>query len=213
MMLKLQVFVVKANIEVGSSYWEISSLQAVSAHKWRSIIRHSGVSQERETQCKQVVDLRKRINPPLEKDCFGNMVYLTSATASVEELLDRGLGWAALQIRKLVSSQTNENCRSFAYDWVRNVKNLKLGIGSKVDGDTILIASSPRFEVYNKDFGWGKPIAARSGLSSSFNGKLTLFPGSNEGSFDVQATLRSDVLVNLLADVEFLEHVTTILHD
>ncbi|XP_010515389.1 PREDICTED: uncharacterized acetyltransferase At3g50280-like [Camelina sativa] len=199
----------KANSEVGSSDMVISSFQAVSAHMWRSIIRHSGISQERETQCKLVVDIRQRINPPLEKDCFGNMVYLASAVTTVEELLDRGLGWAALEIRKLVSSQTNENCRSFAEDWVKNVKNLKLGIGSKVDGDTIAIASSPRFEVYNKDFGWGKPIAARSGPSSSLNGKLTLFPGINEGSIDVQATLRSDILVNLLADVEFLEHVTT----
>ncbi|XP_010426570.1 PREDICTED: uncharacterized acetyltransferase At3g50280-like [Camelina sativa] len=199
----------KANSEVSSDL-VISSLQAVSAHMWRSIIRHSGLSQERETQLELVVDLRQRINPSLEKDCFGNMVYLATAVTTVEELLDRGLGWAALEIRKLVSSQMNENCKSFADDWVRNVKNLKLGTDSKVDGDTIVIASSPRFEMYNKDFGWGKPIAARSGPSSSFNGKLTLFPGINEGSIDVQATLRSDVLVNLLADMEFLEHVRLI---
>ncbi|XP_010426574.1 PREDICTED: uncharacterized acetyltransferase At3g50280-like [Camelina sativa] len=201
----------KANSEVDSSddLGIVSSLQAVSAHMWRSIIRHSCVCREQETYCKLVVDLRQRVTPPLEKDSFGNMVYITSATATVEELLDRGLGWAALQINKLVRSQTNENCKSFAEDWVRNVKNVKSGLGSRVDGDTIVIASSPRFEVYNKDFGWGKPIAVRAGPSNSISGKLNLFTGINEGSIDVQANLWSDVITNLLADVEFLEHVTT----
>ncbi|EOA24030.1 hypothetical protein CARUB_v10017245mg [Capsella rubella] len=198
----------KANSEVASNDQGISSLQAVSAHMWRSIIRHSGVSREQKTHCKLVVDVRQRVNPPLEKDCFGNMVYLAPATTTVEELLDRGLGWAALKIRNLVSSQTSENCKFFAEEWVRNVNNLRAGIGSKVDGGTIVIASSPRFEVYNKDFGWGKPIAIRAGPSNSISGKLTLFQGISEGSIDVQANLWSDVIVKLLADVEFLEHVT-----
>ncbi|CDY30596.1 BnaAnng03710D [Brassica napus] len=199
----------KANSEVGSSDMNISSLQAVSAHMWRSIIRHSGLTGEGETHCKVVVDLRQRVNPPLEKDCFGNMVYITPATTTVEELLGRGLGWAALQISKLVSSQTNENCKAFAEDWVSNVKNLKTGVGSRMAGDTVLVSSSPRFDVYRNDFGWGKPVAVRAGPGNSISGKLVLFPGIDEGSFDIQATLWCDVLVSLLADVEFLEHVTT----
>ncbi|XP_010503697.1 PREDICTED: uncharacterized acetyltransferase At3g50280-like [Camelina sativa] len=199
----------KANSELGSSELKISSVQAVSAHMWRSIIRHGGLSREKETHCKVAVDLRQRLNPPLEKECFGNMAYLPSAIATVEQLLDRGLGWAALQINKVVKSQTNENCKIFAADWIKNVKNLKLGVGGRVAGDTIVIASSPRFEVYNNDFGWGKPIAVRAGPGNSISGKLVCFPGIDEGSIDVQATLWSDVLVNLLADVEFVEYVTT----
>ncbi|KAJ0253690.1 Uncharacterized protein HA466_0113320 [Hirschfeldia incana] len=199
----------KANSEVGSSDMTISSLQAVSAHMWRSIIRHSGLAAEGETHFKVVVDLRQRVDPPLEKDCFGNMVYITTAIATVEELLGRGLGWAALQISKLVSSQTNENCKAFAEDWVRNVKDLKTGVGSRMSGGTVLVSSSPRFDVFRNDFGWGKPIAVRAGPGNNISGKLVLFPGIDEGSFDIQATLWCDVLVNLLADVEFLEHVTT----
>lgn len=198
-----------ANREVGSSDITISSLQAVTAHMWRSIIRHSGLSGEGEARCKVVVDVRRRVNPPLEKDCFGNMIYIQPAIATVEELLNRGLGWGALQINKLVNSQTNENCKTFAEDWARNVKNLKRGVGSRIVGDSVLVASSPRFEVYNNDFGWGKPVAVRAGPGNDINGKLVLFPGIDEGSIDVQTTLWSHVLVNLLADVEFLEHVTT----
>ncbi|KAJ0230456.1 Uncharacterized protein HA466_0308090 [Hirschfeldia incana] len=199
----------KANNEVASCDITISSLQAVTAHMWRSIIRHSGLSGEGETHFKVVVDVRRRINPPLEKDCFGNMIYIQSPTVTVEELLDRGLGWAALQISKLVSSQTNEKCHKFAEGWVKNVKNLKTGVGSRMVGDSVLVGSSPRFKVYNNDFGWGKPIAVRAGPGNNINGKLVLFPGTDVGSIDVQTTLWSGVLGNLLADVEFLEHVTT----
>uniref|UniRef100_A0A1J3J0J2 Putative acetyltransferase n=1 Tax=Noccaea caerulescens TaxID=107243 RepID=A0A1J3J0J2_NOCCA len=201
----------KANSEVGSSDMAISSLQAVSAHMWRSVVRHSGLSREGETHCKVAVDLRQRLNPPLEKECFGNMVYSTPvpATTTVEDLLDRGLGWAALQINKLVRSQTNEKLKSFAEDWVRNVKKLKSGVGCRMGGDdTILVTSSPRFQVYSNDFGWGKPIGVRAGPSNKTNGKLVVFPGTEEGSIDVQTTLWSDVLMKLLADVNFLEHVT-----
>lgn len=199
----------KANSEVNSSDMNISSLQAVSAHMWRSIIRHSGLSLGEETYCKVPVGLRQRLNPLHDKDSFGNMAYVVPAIATVEELQDRGLGWTALQIRKLVSSQTNESCNNFAEEWVRNVKNLKAGVGSRKAGDTIVVSSSPRFDVYNNDFGWGKPIAVRAGPGNSISGKLVLFPGIDEGSIDVQATLWCDVLASLLADVEFLEHVTT----
>ncbi|CAH2064504.1 unnamed protein product [Thlaspi arvense] len=198
----------KAYGEVGSSDLKLSSLQVVTAHMWRSIIRHSGLSREGETHCEVAVDLRHRLNPPLEKECFGNMIYLSPARATVEELLDRGLGWAALRINELVRSQTNEKLKTFAEDWVRNVKILKSGLGSKMDGDTIVVASSPRFEVYNNDFGWGKPLAVRAGPGNSISGKLVLFPGIEEGSIDVQATLWPNVLVNLLDDAEFLENVT-----
>ncbi|CAA7019452.1 unnamed protein product [Microthlaspi erraticum] len=198
----------KANSEVGSSDMTISSLQAVAAHMWRSIIRHSGLRREGETHCKVVVDLRQRLNPPLENNCFGNMISTAPATTTVEELLDHGLGWAALQINKFVRSLTNESLKSFAEDWVSNVKNLKSGLGSRMVGDTLVVASSPRFDVYNNDFGWGKPIAVRSGPGNSINGKLVLFQGVEEGSVDVQTTVWSHVLVKLLADVEFTEHVT-----
>lgn len=53
-----------------------------------------------------------------------------------------------------------------------------------------------------------KPIAARGGPGKSISGKLVLFQGIEEGSSDVHATLWSDVLVKLLADVEFMENVT-----
>ncbi|KAL1226065.1 putative acetyltransferase [Cardamine amara subsp. amara] len=194
----------KANDEIASIELKVSSLQAVVAYLWLSIIRHSGLNREEETQCKVAADMRQRLNPPLEKECFGNVTDLTTATTTVGELLDHGLGWTALQISKTVRSQTNQSYKSFEENWVRNVKIPKTGSGSRIADNSLIVASSPRFEVYDHDFGWGKPIAARAGPANGIGGLLVMFRGVEEGSIDVHATLNtslwSDVLVNVLGN-------------
>ncbi|XP_019085730.1 PREDICTED: uncharacterized acetyltransferase At3g50280 [Camelina sativa] len=197
----------KVNCEIGSSDHIVSSLQAVSAHMWRSIIRHSGVNREEKTRCVVAVDLRQRLNPPLVKECFGHVIYNALATTTVGELQDHGLGWAFLQINNMLRSLTNEDYTTYADDWVREMKIQKLGLGSKMTRDSVIVSSSPRFEVYDCDFGWGKPIAVRAGPSNMFSGKLVLFRGIEEGSIDIHAFLLSDILVKLLADVEFLANL------
>lgn len=130
------------------------------------------------------------------------------ATVTVGELLDNQMGWAASQINKMVRSQTDEKFKTFAKNCVGDVKIPKKGCGSPKVFDSVVMSSSPWFDVYGNDFGWGKPIAARAGPGNSMRAKLVLFQGFKEGSIDVHATLCSHVLVKLLADVEFLENVT-----
>lgn len=45
----------------------------------------------------------------------------------------------------------------------------------------------PRFYVF--DFRRGNPTAARSGPANKFARKLTLFPGAEKGSIDIEACL------------------------
>ncbi|KAG7548369.1 Transferase [Arabidopsis suecica] len=200
--MKISDLKAKANYEIGTMDLKISSLQAVVAYLWLSIIRHSGLNREEETQCKVTADMRQRLNPPLKKECFGNVTNLATATTTVGELLDHGLGWTALQICKTVRLKTNESYENIAKNWVRNVKRPKTSVGSRLANNSLIISSSPRFDVYNHDFGWGKPIAARAGPADGTGGMLVMFRGVEEGSIDVHATLNSslwsDVLVNLL---------------
>ncbi|CAH8305733.1 unnamed protein product [Eruca vesicaria subsp. sativa] len=198
----------KVNGETVLSDHKVSSLQAVSALMWRSIIRNTGLNREEEVRCIIAVDLRQRLNPPLEKECFGHVIYNAIAKTTVGELQDHGLGWTALKIGNMLRSLTNEDYRNFAQDWVRDVKIPKYGGGSRMGGDTIIVSGSPRFEVYDNDFGWGRPVAARAGPGNSISGRLVLFRGIEDGSIDVHATLSSDLLASLLADVELLENVT-----
>ncbi|CAH2064497.1 unnamed protein product [Thlaspi arvense] len=123
---------------------------------WRSIIRHSGLNREDEARCIVAVDLRKRLNPPLEKECFGNVAYNAIGKTTVGELRDHGLGWAVLQINKMLRSLTNDDYRTYAEDWARNVKiRIFGGGGSRKAGGSIIVSGSHWFEVYDIDFGWG----------------------------------------------------------
>ncbi|CAH8277367.1 unnamed protein product [Arabidopsis lyrata] len=181
---KISDLKVKANYEIGTMDLKISSLQAVVAYLWLSIITHSGLNREEEMQCKGAADMRQRLNPPLKKECFGNVTNLATATTTVGELLDRRLGKTALQISKTVKVETNESYENIAKNWVRNVKMPKTSVG-RLAKNSLIITSSPRFEVYNHDFGWGKPIAARAGPANGTGGMLVVFRGVEEGSIDV----------------------------
>ncbi|CAA7056872.1 unnamed protein product [Microthlaspi erraticum] len=190
----------KANDEAGPG--KISSLQAVLAHIWRSILRNSGVNREEETHCRVPVDMRLRLEPPLEQECFGNVSQTGIAATTVGELLDHDLGWAALLINNMVGSQKNETFKTFAESWVKN--DNQIGFGS----NSLVVTSSPWFNVYSNDFGWGKPVAARAGPPSP-NRRIVVFQGAEEGSLDLQICLPPQVFVTLSKDVEFLQYVYT----
>ena len=126
-----------------------------------------------------------------------------TATTTVREMLNNGLGWAALQINKTVGSQTNEEFRGFAEKWVKKPKIPNHAAVS----NSIIVASSPWFNVYGNDFGWGKPIAVRAGPGNTSDGKLIVYPGIEEGNIEIQTCLSSLVLEKLSSDEEFLKHV------
>ncbi|CAH8281016.1 unnamed protein product [Arabidopsis lyrata] len=193
--LKLEA---KANDEADQ---KISSIQAVLAYIWRSMIKHSGMSQEEETHCRLPINMRQRLNPPLEEVCFGNVSQTGIATVTVGELLEHGLGWAAMQIKNMELSQTDEKAKEFAENWVKNIK-IPVSVGSK----DLVVTNSHRFDVYCNDFGWGKPIAARAG-PPYLNGRLVVFKGIEQESLDFQACLLPQVVEKLLKDVEFNEYV------
>ncbi|XP_019094539.1 PREDICTED: uncharacterized acetyltransferase At3g50280-like [Camelina sativa] len=196
--LKLEA---KANNEADQ---KISSIQAVLAHIWRSMIKHSGMSREEETHCRLPINMRQRLNPPLEAECFGNVSQTGIAPVTVGELLDHGLGWAAMQINKMEMSQTDEKAKELAEKWVKNIK-IPVSVGSK----DLVVTNSNRFDVYCNDFGWGKPIAARAG-PPYLNGRLVVFQGIDQESLDFQACLQPQVVAKLLNDVEFNEYVNIV---
>ncbi|CAH8387316.1 unnamed protein product [Eruca vesicaria subsp. sativa] len=193
----------KANGEVGVGSDVISSFQAVVGHTWRAIIRSSDLNPEEVIHCKLAMDIRQRLNPPVGKECFGNMVGLATTTTTAGELVKNGLGWAGLQLNKTVGLQTNEELRRFAENWVKNPK-----IPNRVVvNDSLTVTGSPRFDVFENDFGWGKPIVVRGGPGITGHGKIITYPGTEKGSTEIHTSLWSHVLDKLLVDEEFLQHV------
>ncbi|KAK6164702.1 hypothetical protein DH2020_001566 [Rehmannia glutinosa] len=55
----------------------------------------------------------------------------------------------------------------------------------------------------------GKPVGVRTGRANSFNGRITVSGGLEEGSLEIEACLFAETLSVLAGDVEFMEFVTS----
>ncbi|KAF3632340.1 putative trihelix transcription factor GT-3b-like [Capsicum annuum] len=109
----------KENTEMGVK--SISSLQAFLAHLWRAINRCRKHDAEEEVVINIIVaGTRSRLNPPLPEGYFGNAIHYKKVKTNARELLENGLGWAAMRINKMVVAQNSEEVVKMYKDWVEN---------------------------------------------------------------------------------------------
>ncbi|KAM1362344.1 hypothetical protein PS1_027705 [Malus domestica] len=200
----------KANAEMGTN--NISSLQALMAHHWRAITRCGHLNPDQVISYRVAVGLRQKLKPPLPKEYLGNALQGVSVKSTACELLQHGLGWAALHINKTIASLTAEEVKKTLKDWVNApliLSNMRSNIPTSTSTVSLLIGSSPQFNVYGNDFGLGRPVAVRSGAANKMNGKIAVFPGAEEGSIDFEVCLLPETLHAMAEDAEFMEAVAT----
>ncbi|WCJ31241.1 HXXXD-type acyl-transferase family protein [Euphorbia peplus] len=203
---KLVTLKAKANSEVGmENSVVISSLQSVLAHIWRAVVRNRGWKQEQETKLLLQIGFRGRLHPEIPDGYFGNAIYGQTVTLKAREVIEKGLGFVALQINKMVSGYTEEKARDSIESWI---KDPEFPTMSELIRDALAASSSPRFNVYGNDFGWGKPKAVRSGPGNKFDGKVTVFPGLKQGSMDIEVCVSHEVLEAMGKDCEFMNAIT-----
>ncbi|XP_026385429.1 protein ENHANCED PSEUDOMONAS SUSCEPTIBILTY 1-like isoform X2 [Papaver somniferum] len=190
----------KANSEACTN--KISSLQALSALVWRSVTRVLGVHEEQETACRLLVNDRLRLNPPLSINYFGCCAGSVTGITTSRELLGHELGWAAWLLHEAVASRTDDKVRQWLNVWPKNPSFLPV---RRVPGQAMVsIGSSPRFDMYGCEFGWGKVIAVRSGSSVNYSGNVWLYPGrEGGGSVDLELCLPQETMSALESDEEF----------
>ncbi|KAH7520207.1 uncharacterized acetyltransferase At3g50280 [Ziziphus jujuba] len=191
----------KANSEMNTD--KISSLQALLAHLWVSVTRNRNLHSDEEVTYMIIVGTRGRVEPKLADEYMGNSVLFGLVKSKAGELAKNGIGWAAWKMNRVIALQTSEEVRKFLVDWEKCPKLPR--VGERIDNTKCVTGSSPRFNVFGNDFGWGKPIAVRSGPGNKSDGKLTVFPGAEEGGIDVEACLSPETLQALAGDTEFVK--------
>ncbi|OMO73651.1 Transferase [Corchorus olitorius] len=196
----------KANAEVGTN--NISSLQALLSHIWRSVIRNTtNCDGDVETGCVIAIGTRHRFQElPGNGNYFGNAMMGGFVTMKSKELLNQGVGNAAWQINKTIATMTEESIKKFLASWTASPRLVTMD--SRKNKYVLVTNNSPRFNVYGNDFGWGKPIAVRSGMENKSDGKITLYCGAKEGSIDIEACLPLQTLEAMATDQEFMDTVT-----
>ncbi|RZC64856.1 hypothetical protein C5167_008541 [Papaver somniferum] len=197
----------KANEECNTKHAQISSFQALSALVWRSITRARHFTSDRKTDCRLAIDNRLRLNPPLSENYFGNCVQSVCGTTTAGELLEHGIGWAALLLHEAVKEHTNEKIRGSRDEWMRKPYILKMG--PLLDDASVLMGNSPRFDIYGCDFGLGVAVAARCGFANKFDGKVTSYRGlTGIGSVMLEVCLPPESMSALESDAEFMDAVS-----
>ncbi|KAJ7951034.1 putative HXXXD-type acyl-transferase family protein [Quillaja saponaria] len=195
----------KANSEMSTE--KISSLQALLGHFWQCVTRNRSLDPNQEVKYKLLVGTRHRLELPPQY--FGSAAIVRIVKTTAGELLKQGLGWASWEIHKVITSQTSVEVRRDLEDWVQfpvlpRVTDLVLHAG-----DSLATGSSPRFNVYGNDFGWGRPLAVRSGNGNKSGGKITVFEGEEEGSIQFEVCLSTETLQALEDDADFMATVST----
>ncbi|CAL5211039.1 unnamed protein product [Lathyrus oleraceus] len=162
-----KILQVKSNINAKiDSTIKISSLQALLTHVWCSFVRSKQFDPEEETHNICLIGVGPRIVPPLPEGYFGNSIIGCIVTMKAGDLLkEDGVCNGAWEMNKLIASHSNEKIKNKYESWLKNPNIIRPS--SKPNNNFILISSSPRFDVYGNDFGWGKPVAVRSSTTSS----------------------------------------------
>ncbi|KAK9698958.1 hypothetical protein RND81_08G143600 [Saponaria officinalis] len=193
----------RANKEADTD--KISSFQALSALCWRAIVRANGLCHDEITNCRLAANNRARLNPPLAQGYFGNCINIVKTSTTVAELHENSLGWAALLLHQTVANHRHEVVQEHVDGWIRSPYVYQLPLDSK----SVMMTSSPRFNMYGNEFGIGKAVAVRSGCANKFVGKVTTYQGYEEGgSVDLEICLPPDSMNALESDPEFMDVVS-----
>ncbi|XP_043710146.1 uncharacterized acetyltransferase At3g50280-like [Telopea speciosissima] len=198
----------KANEECKTNTSTISSFQALSALVWRCVTRaRRHLPSHQKTSCRLAINNRPRLNPPLSPDYFGNCVQTVSATVTVEELLSHEIRWVAWLLHEAVNGHNDSKVRGWLEGWMASPFIYQLS--NFFDPCSVMMGSSPRFNMYGCDFGWGKAEAVRSGFANKFDGKVSSYPGRHGvGSVDLEVSLPPECMSALESDPEFMDAVS-----
>jgi hypothetical protein len=204
---KEKIMQLKSKVNAKTSTIKISSLQALLTHLWCSVIRSKQFDPQEEVHNMFIaIGVRPRFVPPLPEDYFGNAIISCVVKMKAGELLEEGgLCKGAREMNKVIASHSDEKLKNQYESWLRNPTFV--GQVSTTNNNLLLIiSSSPLFDVYGNDFGWGKPVAVRSAYK--INGFVSVFAGREEGSIDLQVCLPYKILQAMENDCQFMDVVS-----
>ncbi|KAJ3678616.1 hypothetical protein LUZ60_002419 [Juncus effusus] len=143
---KLKKLVAKKAEETETSF-HCSTIVVTFAYIWVGYVQAKGYENTK-TVCFGIpADFRARIEPPIPTEYFGNCVVFPAALSQVSDLIQEdGIFFAAKAIGKAIEKIN---------DSLKDVLSSK----GKFKGVPVIgVAGSPKFRVYEIDFGIGKPV-------------------------------------------------------
>ncbi|KAF7819270.1 spermidine hydroxycinnamoyl transferase-like [Senna tora] len=163
----------KLRKEASDESRKYTRFEAVSGHLWRSACKARQHEYEQATLVRVSGDIRNKVKPPLPQNYAGNAV-LRSVTRNViaGDVMSKPLGYAAGKIREAIELLKDEEFLRDQLDLiatVEDVNSLRKGFhsvgctsaltrASYFGNPNLILGTWMSMEVYDADFGWGKPL-------------------------------------------------------
>lgn len=128
-----------------------TSFEVVTAHIWRSWARSLNLPPNQTLKLLFSVNVRNRVKPSLPSGYYGNAFVLACAQASVEDVAEKGLGFATMLVKRAKDRVDDE--------YVRTVVETVSQSRACPDSVGVLIVSQwSRLGLDRVDFGIGRPV-------------------------------------------------------
>ncbi|XP_021726693.1 BAHD acyltransferase DCR-like [Chenopodium quinoa] len=179
-----------------------STFQALSSHLWRAVTKARELKPEEPTVFTIFADCRKRVDPPMPESYFGNLIQAIFTGTAAGLLLGHPPEFSAGMVKAAIGAHDNAAIDKRCKEW----EDKPIIFQYKDAGmNCVAVGSSPRFKVYDVDFGFGKPERVRSGANNRFDGMVYLYPEKDGGKgIDVEISLETKAMDNLERDKKFL---------
>lgn len=165
-----------------------TTFESLLGHLWKCITRARGFqNEEEETRALVAVNARKRLNPPIPKEYFGNVMCHACPHSTIKDLLVQPLSFAAGLVHEAIKKVNNDYVRS-ALDFIELQQRNPVQIARTnrtVLTPNLSVTSWVNLPLYKLDFGFGTPIFAGNPFIP-FEGLVILAPSyMKDGSIDV----------------------------
>ncbi|KAI5068511.1 hypothetical protein GOP47_0016856 [Adiantum capillus-veneris] len=184
-----------------------TSYEVICAHLWKHVSMARQRPSHEPTNFFVLANCRTRLKPPLPSTYFGNAIWFDICSSSIGKICSESLHATSSRIHDTVVAIMQDSLVGFR-NWVEIPGNdlLEAIFPHIPKGTGINVASSPRFPVYDVDFGWGRPSAVRSAKVPG-DGEVVLFSGNpklDRRDVEFCVCLPKDALQSLLKDPKFL---------
>ncbi|KAH8492354.1 hypothetical protein H0E87_021789 [Populus deltoides] len=182
-----------------------STFQSLAVHMWRHVTQARQLKPEDHTVFTVFADCRKRVDPPMPESYFGNLIQAVYTVTAVGLLSMNPPEFGASMIQKAIEMHDAKAIEERNRQFERSPKIFQF---KDAGVNCVSVGSSPRFPVYEVDFGWGKPETVRSGINNRFDGMVYLYRGKSGGrSIDAEISLEAGAMERLEEDKEFVVEV------
>ncbi|KAI5057543.1 hypothetical protein GOP47_0027558 [Adiantum capillus-veneris] len=181
--------------DIKKSGFIMSTYQALSAYLWKRLTLAQKLHDADCVNFSTLVDVRRRMIPPLTSAFFGNAVVRILMSMTVKELLSESLGDIAWRIRQSIQRGDDAYIKKSLI--AREKIDLRKSTLTRMKLMGIRNASG--FPVYEaSNFGWGEPYVVRPPHLSR-EGEFTWYPGKQPKSMDVIASLSEATCANFFS--------------